>query len=140
MPIIEVRFKLEKETKGALRYQEVDEKGEVIGPGRRFSFASCSNLVSLARFFSQYCGGVLGLFHVVFSIILAGRFFGQPPESIRFFECSFCCLATLLLRRVFGRHLKVLALRFHGHGFVSGLFGCCRIFAATALRPCRSTS
>jgi hypothetical protein len=30
MPIIEVGFKLEKETKGALRYQEVDEKGEVI--------------------------------------------------------------------------------------------------------------
>jgi hypothetical protein len=30
MPIIEARFKLEKETKGALRYQEVDEKGEVI--------------------------------------------------------------------------------------------------------------
>jgi hypothetical protein len=28
MPAIEVRFKLEKETKGALRYQEVDEKGE----------------------------------------------------------------------------------------------------------------
>jgi len=27
---MEVRFKLEKETKGALRYQEVDEKGEVI--------------------------------------------------------------------------------------------------------------
>jgi hypothetical protein len=30
MSVIEVRFKLEKETKGALRYQEVDEKGEVI--------------------------------------------------------------------------------------------------------------
>jgi hypothetical protein len=30
MLVIEVRFKLEKETKGALRYQEVDEKGEVI--------------------------------------------------------------------------------------------------------------
>ena len=30
MPVIEVRFKLEKETKGALRYQEVDEIGEVI--------------------------------------------------------------------------------------------------------------
>jgi hypothetical protein len=30
MPTIEMRFKLEKETKGALRYQEVDEKGEVI--------------------------------------------------------------------------------------------------------------
>ena len=30
MPAIEVRFKLEKETKGALRYQEVDEKGELI--------------------------------------------------------------------------------------------------------------
>jgi hypothetical protein len=30
MPIIEARFKLEKETKGALRYQEVDEKNEVI--------------------------------------------------------------------------------------------------------------
>ena len=30
MPVIEVRFKLEKETKGALRYQEVDEKGEAI--------------------------------------------------------------------------------------------------------------
>jgi hypothetical protein len=27
---MEVRFKLEKETKGALRYQEGDEKGEVI--------------------------------------------------------------------------------------------------------------
>jgi hypothetical protein len=26
MPVIEVRFKLEKETKGAPRYQEVDEK------------------------------------------------------------------------------------------------------------------
>ena len=33
MPVIEVRFKLEKETKGALRYQEVDEKGEVIEQG-----------------------------------------------------------------------------------------------------------
>jgi hypothetical protein len=33
MPVIEVRFKLEKETKGALRYQEVDEKGEVIERG-----------------------------------------------------------------------------------------------------------
>ena len=30
MPVIEVRFKLEKETKGALRYQEVDEKGESL--------------------------------------------------------------------------------------------------------------
>jgi hypothetical protein len=30
MPVIEVRFKLEKEPEGALRYQEVDEKGEVI--------------------------------------------------------------------------------------------------------------
>jgi hypothetical protein len=30
MALIEVRFKLEKETKGALRYQEVDDKGEVI--------------------------------------------------------------------------------------------------------------
>jgi hypothetical protein len=27
---IEVKFKFEKETKGALRYQEVDEKGEPI--------------------------------------------------------------------------------------------------------------
>jgi hypothetical protein len=27
---IEVHFKLEKETRGALRYVEVDEKGEVI--------------------------------------------------------------------------------------------------------------
>jgi hypothetical protein len=27
---MQVRFKLEKETKGALRYQEVDEKGDVI--------------------------------------------------------------------------------------------------------------
>jgi hypothetical protein len=30
MPTIEARFKLEKETKGAPRYQEVDEEGEVI--------------------------------------------------------------------------------------------------------------
>jgi hypothetical protein len=30
MPAIEARFKLENETKGALRYQEVDEKGKVI--------------------------------------------------------------------------------------------------------------
>ncbi len=30
MATIQVRFKLEKETKGALRYQEVDEKDEVI--------------------------------------------------------------------------------------------------------------
>jgi hypothetical protein len=30
MPVIEVRFRLEKETNGALRYQEVDEKGELI--------------------------------------------------------------------------------------------------------------
>ena len=30
MPAIEVRFKLEKKTEGALRYQEVDEKVEVI--------------------------------------------------------------------------------------------------------------
>jgi hypothetical protein len=28
--VMEIRFKLEKETKGALRYQEVDDKGEVI--------------------------------------------------------------------------------------------------------------
>ena len=27
---MQVRFKLEKETKGALRYQEVDDKGEPI--------------------------------------------------------------------------------------------------------------
>jgi hypothetical protein len=27
---LEIRLKLEKETKGALRYQEVDEKGEPI--------------------------------------------------------------------------------------------------------------
>lgn len=26
----EVQFRLEKETKGALRYQEVDDKGEVV--------------------------------------------------------------------------------------------------------------
>jgi len=30
MPVLEARFKLEKETKGALRYQEVDDQGEVI--------------------------------------------------------------------------------------------------------------
>jgi hypothetical protein len=30
MAVFEVRFKLEKQTKGALRYQEVDPKGEVI--------------------------------------------------------------------------------------------------------------
>jgi hypothetical protein len=30
MLTIEARFKLEKETKGALRYQEIDEKGDVI--------------------------------------------------------------------------------------------------------------
>ena len=30
MAAMEIEFKLEKETKGALRYQEVDEKGEVI--------------------------------------------------------------------------------------------------------------
>lgn len=30
MPVIEVWLKLEKETKGALRCQEADEKGEVI--------------------------------------------------------------------------------------------------------------
>jgi len=30
MTVIEVRFELEKETKGALRYQELDEKGEAI--------------------------------------------------------------------------------------------------------------
>ena len=30
MTVIEVRFELEKETKGALRYQEIDEKGEAI--------------------------------------------------------------------------------------------------------------
>jgi hypothetical protein len=30
MAAMEIRFKLEKETKGALRYQEVDEKGEII--------------------------------------------------------------------------------------------------------------
>jgi len=30
MPVIDVRFKLERETKGALRYQEVDDDGEVV--------------------------------------------------------------------------------------------------------------
>jgi len=30
MATIDARFKLEKETKGALRYQEIDDKGEVI--------------------------------------------------------------------------------------------------------------
>ena len=30
MAAMEVRFKLEKETKGALRYQEVDDKGDII--------------------------------------------------------------------------------------------------------------
>ena len=43
MAVMEVRFKLEKETKGALRYQEVDEKGEVIerlqGEGRTVAMA-----------------------------------------------------------------------------------------------------
>jgi hypothetical protein len=34
---------------------------------------------------------------------------------------------------VFRRHLKVIAFRFHGHGFVSGLFGYCRVSAAIAL-------
>jgi hypothetical protein len=29
MALIEARFKLEKETKGAVRYHEVDEKGEI---------------------------------------------------------------------------------------------------------------
>jgi hypothetical protein len=28
---VDMRFKFEKETKGALRYEEVDEKGEAIG-------------------------------------------------------------------------------------------------------------
>jgi hypothetical protein len=27
---LEIRFKLEKETKGALRFQEVDDKGDVV--------------------------------------------------------------------------------------------------------------
>jgi hypothetical protein len=31
MPKLDVRFKFEKETKGALRYEEVDETGEAIG-------------------------------------------------------------------------------------------------------------
>jgi hypothetical protein len=39
---------------------------------------------------------------------------------------------------VFRRHLKVIALRFHGHGFVSGLFGCCRVSAAIALATATS--
>jgi hypothetical protein len=30
MSLIEARFKLEKETKGAVRYQEVDDKGEIV--------------------------------------------------------------------------------------------------------------
>jgi hypothetical protein len=51
MPVIEVRFKLEKETKGALRYQEVDEKGEVIehpGPrSARSTFANARSSVAL---------------------------------------------------------------------------------------------
>jgi hypothetical protein len=76
----------------------------------RFSCASCSNPVGLARFFSRYCGGVLGLFHVVFSIILAGRFFGQSPESICFFERSFCGLADLLLRGCSGAASRSLLL------------------------------
>jgi hypothetical protein len=29
-PAMEIRFKLEEETKGALRYHEIDEKGQVI--------------------------------------------------------------------------------------------------------------
>jgi hypothetical protein len=36
MPVIEVRFKLEKETKHALRYQELDEKAKSSNkPGPR---------------------------------------------------------------------------------------------------------
>jgi hypothetical protein len=35
---------------------------------------------------------------------------------------SICCRAGLLLRRVSRRRLKVIALRFHGHAFVSELF------------------
>jgi hypothetical protein len=104
-----------------------------MGAALRFSWASCPHLVGLARFFSRYCGGVLRLFHVVFSIILAGSFFSQPPESIRFFERGFCCLAEPLLRRGLWRHLKIIALRFHGHGFVSALFSCCRLSPAIAL-------
>ena len=30
MPVMEVRFRLEKETKGALRYQEVARRGEAV--------------------------------------------------------------------------------------------------------------
>jgi hypothetical protein len=30
MSLIEARFKLEKETKGAVRYQEIDDKGEIV--------------------------------------------------------------------------------------------------------------
>ena len=30
MAVIEVRFELHEETKGALRYQEIDEKGKAI--------------------------------------------------------------------------------------------------------------
>ena len=34
MSAMEVRFKFENETRGALRYQEVDEKGEVMEQSR----------------------------------------------------------------------------------------------------------
>jgi hypothetical protein len=59
----------------------------------RFSCASCSNPVGLARFFSRYCGGVLGLFHVVFSIILAGRAFSASRQNrSAFLSAAFAAL------------------------------------------------
>jgi hypothetical protein len=39
---------------------------------------------------------------------------------------------------VFWRRLKVIALRFHGHGFASGLIGYCRVSTAIALATATS--
>jgi len=57
MPVIEVRFKLEKETKGALRYQEVDEKGKQSSkPGPRSARSTCAKVLSsVALHFRRRC-------------------------------------------------------------------------------------
>ena len=50
---MQVRFKLEKETKGALRYQEVDDKGEPIeqawAKGPSTSARALSNVAKRSR-------------------------------------------------------------------------------------------
>jgi len=86
-----------------------------------FFMSLCPKLVGLARFISGEFGGIHRLFCAVFFLTLAGGFLREPPKSIRFSECSFCCLAKLPLGYNFGPSFRIIAFAVHRYALPSSM-------------------